>query len=160
MFCLTSRQTSGLSVSTGKIIAQPIRKSNLHFPAVPTIQTVKGRVVFFRKAHEKISTLKSLTVWIFAVAISPPKTGNRIKKFCPRFRLLHSNGKTVYTTSALSLGFAVALPPRPRLLPKNRMDGKGVTSPPSCKGGFRPPRAASTPFLSACPFLSQKKARL
>jgi len=46
--------------------------------SVPTIQTVKGRVVFFRKVREKISTLKPLTVWIFAVAISPPKTGNRI----------------------------------------------------------------------------------
>jgi hypothetical protein len=44
--------------------------------SVSTIQTVKGRVVFF--ASQKISTLKPLTVWIFAVAISPPKTGNRI----------------------------------------------------------------------------------
>ena len=46
--------------------------------SVPTIQTVNGRVVFFRKVLEKISTLKPLTVWIFAVAISPTKTGNRI----------------------------------------------------------------------------------
>ncbi len=46
--------------------------------SVPTIQTVKGRVVFFRKKRKKISALKPLTVWIFAVAISPPKTGNRI----------------------------------------------------------------------------------
>ena len=45
---------------------------------VPPIQTVKGRVVFFRMGREKISILKPLTVWIFAVAISPPKTGNRI----------------------------------------------------------------------------------
>jgi hypothetical protein len=29
---------------------------------------VKGRVVFFRKEREKISTLKPLTVWIFAVS--------------------------------------------------------------------------------------------
>jgi hypothetical protein len=46
--------------------------------SVLPIQTVKGRVVFFRKKRKKISTLKPLTVWIFAVAISPPKTGNRI----------------------------------------------------------------------------------
>ncbi len=46
--------------------------------SVLPIQTVKGRVVFFRKKRKKISALKPLTVWIFAVAISPPKTGNRI----------------------------------------------------------------------------------
>ncbi len=31
-----------------------------------------GRVVFFCARYEKISTLTPLTVWIFAVAISPP----------------------------------------------------------------------------------------
>jgi hypothetical protein len=46
--------------------------------SVPTIQTVKERVVFFHKVREKISTLKPLTVWNFAVAIAPLKTGNRI----------------------------------------------------------------------------------
>ena len=46
--------------------------------SAPTIQTVKGRVVFFRAQREKISTLKPLTVRIFAAAFSPPKTGNRI----------------------------------------------------------------------------------
>lgn len=46
--------------------------------SVLPIQTVKGRVVFFRKKRKKISALKPLTVWIFAVAISPPKTWNRI----------------------------------------------------------------------------------
>ena len=35
----------------------------------------QGRVGFFRRC-EKISTPPPLTVWIFAVAISPPKTGN------------------------------------------------------------------------------------
>ena len=50
--------------------------------SVPTIQTVKGRVVFFRAQREKISTLKPLTVRIFAAAFSPPKTGNRISKPC------------------------------------------------------------------------------
>ena len=40
---------------------------------VPTIQTVKGRVVFLRREREKISTLKPLTVWICAVAILPSK---------------------------------------------------------------------------------------
>ena len=84
----------------GKLYHIQLRKAIPRSMSVPTIQTVKGRVVFFRKEHEKISTLKPLTVWIFAVVISPPKTGNRIKKSCPRFRLLHSNGKTVCTTSA------------------------------------------------------------
>jgi len=46
--------------------------------SVPTIQTVKGRVVLFHKAREKISTLKPLTAWIFAVVISLLKTGSRI----------------------------------------------------------------------------------
>ena len=47
--------------------------------SAPTIRTVKGRVVFFRAQREKISTLKPLTVWIFAAAFSPPKTGNRMQ---------------------------------------------------------------------------------
>jgi len=51
---------------------------------VPTIQTVKERVVFFRIGREKICTLNPLTVWIIAVAISPSKTENRIKKLAPR----------------------------------------------------------------------------
>ena len=110
---LSSFTNSDLSVCTGEIIPQPIRKSNLHFPSVPPIQTVKGRVVFFRKEREKISTLKPLTVWIFAVAISPPKTGNRIKKSCPRFRPLHSNGKTVCTTSAAIGKFCGGSAPAP-----------------------------------------------
>ena len=41
---------------------------------VLTIQIFKGQVVFFRTDQEKISTLKPLTVWIFAIAISPTKT--------------------------------------------------------------------------------------
>ncbi len=55
--------------------------------SVPTIQTVKGRVVFFPKVREKISTLKPLTVWIFAVAISPPKTASKRPqaRFAPLF---------------------------------------------------------------------------
>ena len=36
--------------------------------SVPPIQPVNGRVVFFRKGREKISTLEPLTSWIFAVA--------------------------------------------------------------------------------------------
>ena len=41
-----------------------------------------------------------MRVWIFAVAISLPKTGNRNFSIMTRFRLLHSNGKTVCTTAA------------------------------------------------------------
>ena len=40
----------------------------------------QGRVGFFRRC-EKISTPPPLTVWIFAVAISPPKTGNSAVTF-------------------------------------------------------------------------------
>ena len=111
--------TTAASVSLSvQIIAHLPDENNPRSTSVPTIQTVKGRVVFFRKEREKISTLKPLTVWIFAVAISPPKTGNRIKKSCPRFRPLHSNGKTVYTTSAavgrLCGGSAPAPPTSPK----------------------------------------------
>ena len=87
---------------------------------VPPIQTVKGRVVFFRMGREKISILKPLTVWIFAVAISPPKTGNRIKKSCPCFRLLHSNGKTVCTTSAAGGRLCGGSAPAPPTSPKEQ----------------------------------------
>ena len=86
--------------------------------SVLPIQTVKGRVVFFRKKRKKISALKPLTVWIFAVAISPPKTGNRKKKSCPRFRPLHSNGKTVYTTSAAVGRLCGGSAPAPLTSPK------------------------------------------
>ena len=54
----------------------------IYISPIPTIRTVKGRVVFFRAQREKISTLKPLTVRIFAAAFSPPKTGNRISKPC------------------------------------------------------------------------------
>ena len=45
-------------------------KSRSAFFSVPPIQTVKGRGVFFRAEREKISTQKSLTVWLFAVALT------------------------------------------------------------------------------------------
>ena len=61
--------------------------------SVPPIQTVKGRVVFFRMGREKISTLKPLTVWILPLPFRRRKRG---------------------------IGFNnPALAPRP--LPKNRM---------------------------------------
>ncbi len=79
--------SSDLLVCAGKIILCSIMKSNPRSKSVPTIQTVKGRVVFFHKGSEKISTLKPLTVWIFAVVISPPKTAsNRPQaRFVPLF---------------------------------------------------------------------------
>ena len=98
----------------------PNHEKQSPFYAVPTIQTVKGRVVFFRKGREKISTLKPLTVWIFAVAISPPKTGNRILQPCPRVRPLHSNGKTVCTTSAAIGRFCGGSAPTPPTSPKEQ----------------------------------------
>ena len=104
----------------GKIIPYLMTKNNPLSTSVPTIQTVKGRVVFFRKGREKISTLKPLTVWIFAARISPPKTGNRIKKSCPRFRLLHSNGKTVCTTAAAVVRFCGGSAPAPPTSPKEQ----------------------------------------
>lgn len=104
----------------GKLYHTQLRKAIPRSLSVPTIQTVKGRVVFFRKEREKISTLKPLTVWIFAVAISPPKTGNRIKKSCPCFRLLHSNGKTVCTTSAAGGRLCGGSAPAPPTSPKEQ----------------------------------------
>ena len=111
----------------GEIISYPAWKSNLHFPSVPPIQTAKGRVVFFRTGCKKISTLKPLTVWIFAVAISPPKTGNRIKNPAPRFRPLHSNGKTVCTTPAAVGRFCGGSAPAPPASSKEQDKGKCVT---------------------------------
>ena len=90
-------------------------KSNSRSTSVPTIQTVKGRVVFFRKEREKISTLKPLTVWIFAVAISLPKTGNRIKKSCPAFVCSILTTKPSALLWRRAVGFAVALPHAPDL---------------------------------------------
>ena len=81
--------------------------------AVPPIHTVKERVVFFRAQREKISTLKPLTVRIFAAAFSPPKTGNRISKPCLRFRPLHFSGKTVCTFATFTVGFCGASRPAP-----------------------------------------------
>ena len=96
--------------------------SNQCFISVPTIQTVKGRVVFFRTGREKISTHNPLTVWIFASTISPPKTGNRIFPILPRhFRPLHFTAKPSARLRRLSLGFTGLRAPRPRPLPKNRM---------------------------------------
>jgi len=45
------------------------------FLSVSPIQLVNGRVVFFRKVHEKISTLEPLTSWIFAVSLRRRKRG-------------------------------------------------------------------------------------
>lgn len=92
----------------------------IYISPVPTIRTVKGRVVFFRAQHKKISTLNPLTVRIFAAAFSPPKTGNRISKPCPRFRPLHFSGKTVCTCAAFTVGFCGASRPAPRLQTRNR----------------------------------------
>ena len=103
-----------------EIIPYSIMKNNLYSTPVLIIQTVKGRVVFFRKEREKISTLKPLTVWIFAVAISPPKTGNRIFTILPRFRSLHSNGKTVCATSEAGVRFCGGSAPAPPTAPKKQ----------------------------------------
>ena len=115
----------------------------IYISPVPTIRTVKGRVVFFRAQHEKISTLNPLTVRIFAAAFSPPKTGNRISKPCPRFRPLHFSGKTVCTFAAFTVGFCGASRPAPRPQTRNRMQplqrGK------ACEYGVFTPAAASFP---------------
>ncbi len=55
-----------MSVYTESIIPYLITKNNLHSP----IQTVKGRVVFFRTGREKISTLKPLTKRFMGGALS------------------------------------------------------------------------------------------
>lgn len=54
----TAHTNFNLSVCTGEnyTIANYEKQSALCL--VPTIQTVKGQVVFFRKEREKISTLK------------------------------------------------------------------------------------------------------
>jgi len=93
--------------------------------SVPPIQTVKGRVVFFRTGREKISTLKPLTVWIFAVAISLPKTGNRILQPCPPLSSAPFYGKTVCTGAAAAGRFCGGSAPAPPASPKEQNRGGG-----------------------------------
>ena len=96
--------------------------------SAPTIQTVKGRVVFFRAQREKISTLKPLTVRIFAAAFSPPKTGNRIfTTLHPAFvRFILAAKPSALARRSLS-AFAGLRAPRPRPQTRNRMECQYVT---------------------------------
>ena len=87
----------------------------IYISPVPTIRTVKGRVVFFRAQREKISTLKPLTVRIFAAAILPPKTENRILQPCPRFRRSILAAKPPALLRRSSSVFAGLRAPRPDL---------------------------------------------
>ena len=82
-------------------------------PPAPAIRTVKGRVVFSRAQREKNSTLKPLTVWIFAAVLSPPKTGNRILQPCPCFRPLHFSGKNACTAATVIVSLCRAARPAP-----------------------------------------------
>ena len=111
--------------------------------AVPPIHTVKERVVFFRAQRKKISTLNPLTVRIFAAAFSPPKTGNRISKPCPRLRPLLFAAKTSVLARRSLSAFAGLRAPRPRPQTRNRMQplqrGK------ACEYGVFTPAAASFP---------------
>ena len=93
----------------------------IYISPVPTIRTVKGRVVFFRAQHEKISTLNPLTVRIFAAAFSPPKTGNRIfTTLHPAFvRFILAAKPSALARRSLS-AFAGLRAPRPRPQTRNR----------------------------------------
>ena len=62
---------------------------------------------------KKNSTLKPLTVWIFAAVLSPPKTGNRILQPCPCFRPLHFSGKNACTAAAVIVSLCRAARPAP-----------------------------------------------
>ena len=53
LFILMSPQIPIYRFVLGKIIPYPITKNNPRSTSVPPIQTVKGRVVFFRKECEK-----------------------------------------------------------------------------------------------------------
>ena len=144
----------------------------IYISPAPTIRTVKGRVVFFRAQHKKISTLNPLTVRIFAAAFSPPKTGNRISKPCPRFRPLHFSGKTVCTCTAFTVGFCGASRPAPPTSNKEQNAaltaresvriwsiypcrslfyevGRGFIFP-ATKTHFSRPQSAFSAFFSAC----------
>ena len=115
----------------------------IYISPVPTIRTVKGRVVFFRAQREKISTLNPLTVRIFAAAFSPPKTGDRISKPCPRFRPLHFSGKTVCTCAAFTVGFCGASRPAPPT--SNKEQKQPLQRRKACEYGAFTPAAASFP---------------
>ena len=110
--------------------------------SAPTIRTVKGRVVFFRAQREKISTLKPLTVRIFAAAFSPPKTGNRIfTTLHPAFVRFILAAKPPALLRRSTSAFAGLRAPHPRPQTRNRMQplqrGK------ACEYGVFTPAAAS-----------------
>jgi len=67
-----------------------------------------------------------LTVWIIAVAISPPKTGNRIKNPAPVFVRSILTAKPSALVWRLLVGFAVALPPRPGLFQRTEWTAKWI----------------------------------
>ena len=107
----------------------------LSVPPVPPIQTVKGRVVFFRTGCEKISTLKPLTVWIFAVAFRRRKRGTGFQKSRSPFPSAPFYGKTSSTTMAVAASFCGAARPAPPASPKEQNGQQGLyyTSPPPHK---------------------------
>ena len=128
-------------------------------PVLP-IQTVKGRVVFFRVGREKISTLIPLTVWIFAVAFRRRKRGTGFQKSRSPFPSAPFYGKTGSTTAPVADSFCGAARPAPPASPKEQNGRQGLLYLPSTpQGGFRPARDAYTPFLPAGSFLSQRKMR-
>ena len=136
---------NGVSVVIAIVLGRCPAANNkaIYISPVPTIRTVKGRVVFFRAQHEKISTLNPLTVRIFAAAFSPPKTGNRISKPCPRFRPLHFSGKTVCTCAAFTVGFCGASRPAPPT--SNKEQKQPLQRRKACEYGVFTPAAASFP---------------
>lgn len=90
------------------------------FLSVPPIQPVNGRVVFFRKEREKISTLEPLTSWIFAVAFRRRKRRTGLKQSCPPLPSTSFYGKTGSTTFLPLVGFYGGSAPAPPTSPKEQ----------------------------------------
>ena len=102
----------------------------------------QGTSRIFSRTARKISTLKPLTVRIFAAAFSPPKTGNRIfTTLHPAFVRFILAAKPPALLRRSTSAFAGLRAPHPRPQTRNRMQplqrGK------ACEYGVFTPAAAS-----------------
>ena len=92
----------------------------IYISPVPTIRTVKGRVVFFRAQHEKISTLNPLTVRILPLPFRRRKRGTGLVNPAPAFvRFILAAKPSALARRSLS-AFAGLRAPHPRLQTRNR----------------------------------------
>ncbi len=95
-------------------------------PSVPTIQTVNGQVVFFRKGREKSPLLNPRPSGFLPLPFRRRKRGTGFDNPAPRFRPFYSNGKTVCTTAAAAGRSCGASAPAPPASPKEQDGWQGL----------------------------------